>query len=80
MLCKIIIVVTEQTAPTITKTLSLQTLTYLLPSMREANIALDMHRQNWETSQCVTPITSAFVVEGKLNHRQKQGLGCQINS
>ena len=46
MLCKIIIVVTEQTAPTITKTLSLQTLTYLLPSMREANIALDMHRQN----------------------------------
>ena len=46
MLCKIIIVVTEQTAPTITKTLSLQTLTYLLPSTREANIALDMHRQN----------------------------------
>lgn len=42
VLCKIIIVVTEQTAPKITKTLSLQTLTYLPPYMSEASIALDL--------------------------------------
>ena len=41
MLCKIIINVTEQTAPKITKTLSLQTFTYLPPSTSEASIALD---------------------------------------
>lgn len=44
MLCKIIINVTEQTAPKITKTLSLQTFTYLLPSTSEASVALDMQK------------------------------------
>lgn len=44
MICKIIINVTEQTAPKITKTLSLQTFTYLPPSTSEASIALDTQK------------------------------------